>query len=569
MFIANPCPVDWDKMIGNDQARYCSECNKQVYNLSKMTRDRAEAVVARFEGRLCARFERGDDGIIVTQEEFSSVQLISRRASPVASAIVTAILSLSGSAVAATASQSGEVVPIHAFANAKQPQTSDASATLSVTVLDPQGAVIVGAQLTLKNESTGQERTGTSSEEGNFSFTSLPEGGYALKVEANAFTPVQAGSLALKSGETTQFNVTMQVQESRSLGGVVSMSVSPMQTLRLLYTQSDLIVTVRPGKSVPVKKRDDDSLMKTALDVSATIKGERKRSTVYVYHWGWGEDKKFPGGHTAGDKLLVFLKRSEENKGYEMIDPFYGAKQLPDQDLRIYLKRIEELAAIDQQDTPSIVEWLVRCAEQPATRWEGAYELALSAEQLNEDTEDIDEDQIEVVDPTEEKTDKPAATPNSDNNFSALLTCQQKARLKSALFKTAELKEDDLQLVQLVKHWKDKQLVPYLVTQLRHIEANPPRFAQEIIMVIADLLNDEEITALADDYSANVSYEDSDQEESEEQEADALKTSDDKSEPVEGEVVKINKPDSAIAKQKRSAMVNKFLAAVEKQLAKR
>src|ERR1044071_6269615 len=98
MFIANPCPVDWNKMTGNDQMRYCSECNKQVYNLSKMTRDKAEALVARFEGQLCARFERGADGMIVTEEKSSGIQLISRRASPVASAVVTAILSLSGSA---------------------------------------------------------------------------------------------------------------------------------------------------------------------------------------------------------------------------------------------------------------------------------------------------------------------------------------------------------------------------------------------------------------------------------------------------------------------------------------
>ena len=68
MFIANPCPTDWNKMSGNDQMRYCSECNKQVYNLSKMSRDKAEALVARFEGRLCARFERGADGMILTEE---------------------------------------------------------------------------------------------------------------------------------------------------------------------------------------------------------------------------------------------------------------------------------------------------------------------------------------------------------------------------------------------------------------------------------------------------------------------------------------------------------------------
>lgn len=552
LFIAEPCPADWNKMTGNDQMRHCADCNKQVYNLSKMTRDKAEALVARFEGRLCARFERGADGAIVTEEKFSGVQLISRRASPVASAVVTAILSLSGSAVAATSSQPGKTIPIHALVNAKQPQSSDGSATLSGNVLDASGAVITGANLTLKNESTGEERMTTSSNEGSFSFTSLADGNYTLTVTASGFVTLQAASLALKSGETTQYNATMQAQ-AVIMGGAIAIVQRP---LRLLYTESDSIVTARVGKSVVVKKEENNSLMKTALDVSATIKSDRKQSVIYVYHWGWGEDKKFPGGHTTGDKLLVFLKRSEQYKGYEIFDPNYGVKKLSDDELNVYRQRIEELAAISKQakpDTAAIVEWLVCCAEQPATRWEGATELARNAEQANDDAKDADDtDEVstEAVEPNNEV--------DSDANFAALLTDQQKDRLKAALYNTAEIKDDDMPLIELVQHWKDKQLTPYLVSQLRHIEADPPQIAESIINTIAELLNDEEINNLANEYRENASYEDLDEQ------ADAAAG---EPEAADDEDVDTEKIDAARAKQGRSAMLKKFIAAVEKQVA--
>lgn len=574
LFIPNPCPADWNKMTGNDQMRYCADCNKHVYNLSKMTRDRAEALVARFEGQLCARFERGADGMIVTEEESSAVQLISRRASPVASAVVTAILSLSGSAVAATSSYQGKAIPIQAYASAKLPQSSDPSATLAGNVLDSQGAVIAGANVTLRNESTGEERTITSSDEGSFSFTSLAEGGYTLKVESTGFATFQSESLALKSGETTQLNPTLQVgsQGVTVTAGIVS---QPSLPLRSLYDMSDLIVTARVGKSVGVKKQEDNAFMKTALDVSATLKGERKRSTVYVYHWGWGGDKTFPGGHTTGDKLLLFLKRSEEHKGYELIDNYYSVKKLPDNELDIYTQRIEELAAITRQaepDASAITEWLVRCAEESATRWEGAGELAQETEQLNDDAEDVDDtdeastEDAEPVGLSSQQVNELTSTVNKGDgnvNFAALLTDKQKDRLKSALYKTTEIQERDLELVQIVKTWKDKQLVPYLVWQLRQVEEDPPVVAAKIINIIAEMLNDEEITSLADEYTANATYEDLNEEE-----VDVSEAAGDESEPDEDEDedVATEKIDAATAKQQRSEMVKKFLAAVEKKM---
>src|SRR2546430_11581186 len=66
--VAAPCKADWDQMIGSEQMRFCGQCNLNVYNLSGMTRDEAESLIARNEGRLCVRFYRRTDGSIITRD---------------------------------------------------------------------------------------------------------------------------------------------------------------------------------------------------------------------------------------------------------------------------------------------------------------------------------------------------------------------------------------------------------------------------------------------------------------------------------------------------------------------
>src|SRR5260370_19852842 len=64
--VAAPCAADWDSMPGSDRVRHCDQCNKNVYNLSEMTRRQAEALLREKEGQLCARLYRRADGTILT-----------------------------------------------------------------------------------------------------------------------------------------------------------------------------------------------------------------------------------------------------------------------------------------------------------------------------------------------------------------------------------------------------------------------------------------------------------------------------------------------------------------------
>ena len=90
--VAAPCKADWDQMIGSEQMRFCGQCSLNVYNLSGMTRDEAESLIARNEGRLCVRFYRRTDGSIITRNCPVGLRAIRDRVSYWTKAIIAAAL---------------------------------------------------------------------------------------------------------------------------------------------------------------------------------------------------------------------------------------------------------------------------------------------------------------------------------------------------------------------------------------------------------------------------------------------------------------------------------------------
>ena len=63
--IASPCGADWNAMTGDDRVRHCGSCDKQVFNISAMTRDEATALVRDNAGQVCLRYYQRADGTIL------------------------------------------------------------------------------------------------------------------------------------------------------------------------------------------------------------------------------------------------------------------------------------------------------------------------------------------------------------------------------------------------------------------------------------------------------------------------------------------------------------------------
>jgi len=66
--IASPCNARWEDMTGDERARFCGSCRKNVYNLSAMTRTEIATLIHEREGNFCGRFYRRPDGRMITTD---------------------------------------------------------------------------------------------------------------------------------------------------------------------------------------------------------------------------------------------------------------------------------------------------------------------------------------------------------------------------------------------------------------------------------------------------------------------------------------------------------------------
>lgn len=64
--IAAPCSMSWDEMSGDEQVRFCNQCDKNVYDLSALSREEAESLVERTEAKICVTFYKRSDGTVLT-----------------------------------------------------------------------------------------------------------------------------------------------------------------------------------------------------------------------------------------------------------------------------------------------------------------------------------------------------------------------------------------------------------------------------------------------------------------------------------------------------------------------
>jgi len=66
--IAKPCNQSWTAMKGDERARFCGVCKKNVFNISEMTRDEVEELIRKTDGHFCARLYRRTDNRVMTKD---------------------------------------------------------------------------------------------------------------------------------------------------------------------------------------------------------------------------------------------------------------------------------------------------------------------------------------------------------------------------------------------------------------------------------------------------------------------------------------------------------------------
>src|SRR5207302_9960731 len=86
-----------------------------------------------------------------------------------------------------------------------------ATATLSGTVIDPNGAVVPGAIITLTEVSTQLQRTATTDDQGHFSIPLLKPSTYLLQVEHQGFLTAEVRDITLNVGDERSLRIQMKV----------------------------------------------------------------------------------------------------------------------------------------------------------------------------------------------------------------------------------------------------------------------------------------------------------------------------------------------------------------------
>ncbi|HYH86144.1 MAG TPA: hypothetical protein VEX60_11870 [Pyrinomonadaceae bacterium] len=152
--VAAPCPADWERMVGDERARYCGQCNLHVYNLSGMTKRQAETLITNTEGRLCVRFFRRADGTILTRNCPIGLRALKRRVSRTLNAALSAVLSFfAGFGLVQSLKPAREV---HVMGAIAMPAVQGDMAIPPSTVPEVEPVAVAG-QLELKGEAFIEE----------------------------------------------------------------------------------------------------------------------------------------------------------------------------------------------------------------------------------------------------------------------------------------------------------------------------------------------------------------------------------------------------------------------------
>jgi Carboxypeptidase regulatory-like domain/TonB dependent receptor-like, beta-barrel len=180
-------------------------------------------------------------------------------------------------------------------------QTRD-SATIRGRVLDPSGAVIPQAQITLSNLSTGLKRQTETAGDGRFSLSGLPlTGEYRLTASKAGFQTFERSGFELRAGEAASFEIVLGLSSlvrggvtvHGTAGGVETDSPS-LQSRLDLPTISEIPVPGRNVTALPLldsavrsARGTGDLFLNNSLFV---INGGGRRQTTYSIDDSTGDD---------------------------------------------------------------------------------------------------------------------------------------------------------------------------------------------------------------------------------------------------------------------------------------
>ena len=166
-------------------------------------------------------------------------------------------------------------------------QSEVGGASLNGTVLDPTGAAVPNAKITVTNTATGLTRDTTASEAGLYSFSRLPVGPYDVNVEASGFKTEKRTGVNLSVGAVATLDISLSVGQTQEVVSVTA-EVPIVETTR---SQTSTTVTSEQVTDLPINGRN-------FLDFTVLTPG-------VVRDPSRGGDLSFGGQRGTANSLLV------------------------------------------------------------------------------------------------------------------------------------------------------------------------------------------------------------------------------------------------------------------------
>lgn len=115
--------------------------------------------------------------------------------------------------------------------------------SLSGVVIDPTGAVVPGASVTVKNNATNQESTTETGDDGSFTAPSLQDGIYTVTITARGFKQAVVTQIKIDIGKPSSIKVQLEV-------GSANETVTVVGSAELLQTQTQTVGTTITGPQI-------------------------------------------------------------------------------------------------------------------------------------------------------------------------------------------------------------------------------------------------------------------------------------------------------------------------------
>lgn len=146
--------------------------------------------------------------------------------------------------------------------------------SVSGTVSDPNGGLVAGASVAIKNVGTGEERRAITSDNGAFKFSSLQPGAYVVTIEAKGFKKTVASDVTIEVSKESAMAVTLEI------GGAAE-TVNVTGSQEVINTTSPTLTNVINTKQVvdlPLATRNPLDLAALQAGIAVTGNGTRTAS---------------------------------------------------------------------------------------------------------------------------------------------------------------------------------------------------------------------------------------------------------------------------------------------------